>query len=101
MSDHDRCRVTDLSGARCTLYASHGVDGHVFACAATSTPQRPDECPDVANHARPRRKGDYRRERRCICPSCGFYCLLPPEDDPRRTQAEIVAAFRAAAEKAS
>jgi hypothetical protein len=82
MSIHDRCTVTDSNGARCTLYASHGFDGHGFAGAVPSTPQRPDECPDVASHAPDRRPGDYRRERRRQCPSCGFWCLLPQDERP-------------------
>lgn len=51
--------------------------------ATAGTPQRPDECPDVASHAGPRRPGDYRKERRFRCPSCGFFCLLAPADDPK------------------
>ena len=46
--------------------------------APAATPQRPDECPDVAGHARPRAQGDVRQERRFRCPSCGFFCLLAP-----------------------
>ncbi len=46
--------------------------------ATAGTPQRPDECPDVASHARPNRPGDYRKQMRQRCPSCGFWCLLAP-----------------------
>ena len=58
--------------------------------ATASTPQHPDECPNVAAHTRPRAQGDHRRQRRFRCPSCGFWCLLAPAD-PDATRPNRVA----------
>ncbi len=49
--------------------------------APARTPQRPDECADVARHALPQRQGDHRKVRRYQCPSCGFWCLLAPAEE--------------------
>ena len=65
--------------------------------APATTPQRPDECPDVASHAGPRPAGDYRRQRRFRCPSCGFWCLLAAAD-PEATRPNRVVDLMAALE---
>ena len=52
-----------------------------------AAPQRPEECPDVAGHARPRPQSDHRPQRRYRCPSCGFWCLLAPAEGEERRKA--------------
>lgn len=43
--------------------------------SGTAGVSRPDECPNVASHVRPRRGGDYGKVRTHQCPDCGFWCL--------------------------
>lgn len=63
--------------------------GAVAAASGTAfAGSRPDECPDVARHAPPRRRGDYRYRRACKCPSCGFFCLLAPAQSPAAPKPE-------------